>query len=160
MPVLSHSARLPSLAGALCLLLPFAAGATPPPDVHVRKGICNNAYAIDLTLDFGDAGINSNVRATADLEPSGFSPPPPLPGYALYVDVAYKAHTNAPWQDSWKQITDVTENGYPAQPVTKFIGGWKGPTCELRGLVVASVGCPDGTWAYETLQQSWPGCGV
>ncbi|MBT2748198.1 MULTISPECIES: hypothetical protein [unclassified Lysobacter] len=125
-------------------VLPLVAGATPPPDVQTRKAICSGAYAIDLKFDFGDAGINSNVRATADLEPSAFSPPPP--GYALYVDVAYKASTNAPWQENWAQITDVTENGYPAQPVSKFIGGWKGPTCELRGVVVASVGCPDGTW--------------
>lgn len=153
--------RLPALAaGALCLFLPLLAGATPPPDVQMRKSICSGAYLIDLKLDFTDAGINANVRASADLEPTGFSPPPPLPSYALYVDVAYRANATAPWQDSWQQITDATENGYPAQPASKFIGGWKGPTCELRGVAIANVGCPDGSWAYETLQQSWPGCGV
>lgn len=155
------SNRFPAFAaGALCLALPLLAAATPPPDRQVRKQICNGGYLIDLKLDFGDAGINANLRASADLEPVAFSPPAPMPGYALYIDVAYRAHSTAPWQGGWKQITDMTENGYPAQPLSKFIGGWKGPTCELKGVAIASVGCPDGTWVYETVEQAWPGCGV
>ncbi|UZW62544.1 hypothetical protein [Lysobacter enzymogenes] len=157
---MSRPYRLPALAGALCLALPLLAGATPPPDAQVRKLICGGAYIVDLKLDFTDGGIDADVRASADLEPTAFSPPPPQPTYALYVDTVYRYSPATQPTSHWQQITDTTENGYPAQPVSKVNGGWKGPSCELKGVAIASVGCPNGTWVYETLERTWPGCGV
>lgn len=157
---MSRKPLVAALTGALCLALPLLAGATPAPDAQMRKLICGGAYLIDLKIDFTDGGTGSHVVASADLEPSAFSPPPPMPGYTLYVGSDFRPNPSTAWTGGTKQITDATENGYPAQPVSKLAGGWKSATCELRAIAIANVSCPDGTWAYETLQQAWPGCGV
>ena len=154
----NRSFRSTALVCAALLGLPLAAGATPPPDDSKHVLICGGAYVVDLTLDFTDGGIDVDAVATADVNPTGFSPPPPAPSYAVYAGASYRYNANTPWDIQTQQFNG--DSSYPAQPAAAIRGGWKSPTCQIGASAIASVSCPDGTWAYETLNQMWNGCGT
>ncbi|UZW62543.1 hypothetical protein [Lysobacter enzymogenes] len=154
---MSHPFSLPALAGALCLALPLAAFASPPPNANQTVPVCG--YVMEMNLGFVATGTTARVLAQANLRPDGFSPPAPPPvSYTVYAAGWWRDDTHPNWE-----IDEDSRSGsqsFPAEPAVAGQHVFLSGGCQLKGVATVVVNCPSGPPQVRTLERTWVGCGL